>query len=624
MSQLASDAPPLARPPFRRVNFVSPAVDVERRNDGVVIVRSPRPLGAHERNIIDYLRRWADRTPDRIMIAEREASGQWRRLSYRQLRESVDRIAQSLLDRGLGQTRPVMILSGNSIEHAQMTLACMTAGVPVAPVSVAYSLMSEDFAKLRHVHALVEPKLILVQSGRQFRRALGAIDLDGTEIVCVADPPDDLPSTPFAHLLDHPPSDGLERAYGALDGDTVAKYLFTSGSTGMPKGVINTQRMLCANQRMAEIYMVPDPDDPPVLLCWLPWNHTMGGNFTFNGCLRQGGTFHIDGGRPVPGLFDKTIANLREVAPTQISNVPVGFSMLLPHLESDADLRRAFFSRLKLLGYGGASLPQELWQRYQDLAVAETGERIMFITGWGSTETAPTATSLHWAVEGTGVIGNPYPGVEVKMVPRGDRYELRLRGPIVTPGYLKRPDLTAAMFDEEGFYKIGDAGRFVDPDRPELGLRFAGRVVEDFKLDTGTFVHVGTLRVAALDAAAPALQDAVVAGHDRAFVGLLAWPNLAACKEICGAPADAASVDRLLRNPAVVAHVREGLRRHNARNPGSSTQIRRVLLMSEPPSIDGNEITDKGYVNQGATLERRADLVSRLYADPPADDVIVI
>jgi len=614
----------LAKPPFRHVDFAPPLADLERRPDGVLVLRSPRPLGDYERNVVVYLRRWSEQAPDRVMLAERGADKAWRKVTFRQMRGAADAIGQALLDRGLGPDRPVMILSGNSIEHAQLTVAAMTVGVPVAPVSLAYSLMSRDHGKLRHVFDLVRPALIMVQNGRLFETALLALDLGGVEIVAVDAPPAKVKATAFADLLSTTAGPAVEDAYGQVGPDTMAKILFTSGSTGMPKGVINTQRMLCANQRMSELLTLPDPDKPPVVLDWLPWNHTFGGNFNFNGIMRSGGTMYIDGGRPIPGMFDQTIANLREISPTQYANVPVGFSMLAPQLEADEGLRRTFFRDLKLLGYGGASMPQELWQQYQDLAVRATGERIVFTTGWGSTETAPTATSLHWPVEGTGIIGLPFPGVEIKMVPNGGKYELRVRGPIVTPGYVKRPDLTAAAFDEEGFYKIGDAGRFVDPADATKGLIFDGRVVEDFKLDTGTFVHVGSLRVAATGAAAPALQDAVVCGHDRPYVGLLAWPNLAACREICTDPALKDNAARLLQSPQVIEHIRAGLRQHNKQNPGSSTRVARVLLLTEPPSIDGNEITDKGYINQRATLERRAPLVEKLYAEPPGPDVIVI
>jgi feruloyl-CoA synthase len=348
----------------------------------------------------------------------------------------------------------------------------------------------------------------------------------------------------------------------------------------------------------------------------------MGGNALFNPLLVEGGTLHIDDGRPVPGLIDETLRNLREISPTYYSNVPAGYGMLATALEQDDALARSFFRQLRLFGYGGATLPDDLYRRLQALAIRHTGERIVMVTGWGATETAPTATSTYWNTERVGLIGLPYPGVELKMVPVGSKYELRLRGPIVTPGYHRQPELTAKAFDEEGFYKIGDAGTFVDPDDPAQGLVFAGRVVEDFKLASGTFVHVGTLRVAAIAAATPVVQDALVAGQDRDYVALLAWPNLAACRLVCGRPD--ATPQEIVADPTVRARLCEGLRAMNARATGSSLRVGRALLMTEPPSVDGNEMTDKGYVNQRAGLDRRAALVERVYADPPADDVLVI
>mgnify|MGYP001553906188 CR=1 FL=1 len=613
-----------ARPPFRHVNFMPPSVAVERRADGVVILRSTLALGPFERNIVAYLHRWSESAPERVMLAERGPDKAWARVSYGEMRRRVDLVAASLLARGLNADRPVMILSGNSIDHAVLMLAALTVGVPVAPVSVAYSLMSQDHGKLRHVFALVQPKLIFVQNGRLFEGALGSLDLDGVEVVAATAPPESIAATPFADLLSGRGEEAVAAAYAATGPDTVAKILFTSGSTGLPKGVINTQRMLCANQRMSEVVLPPDAAAPPVLLDWLPWNHTFGGNYNFNLSMRQGGTIHIDGGRPLPGMFEQTLANLREISPTQYSNVPAGFAMLAPELEKDAALSQRFFRDLKVLAYGGASLPNELWQHYQDLAVRTRGERVAFISGWGSTETAPTATSVHWLTERSGIIGLPFPGVELKMVPVGKTFELRLKGPTVMPGYLRRPDLTAEAFDEEGFYKIGDAGRLVDPDDPAQGLAFDGRVVEDFKLSSGTFVQVGALRVAVLGATQPALQDLVVAGHDKPYVALLAWPNLAACKEICRDPAARESIAGLLGSAEILAHVRAGLQRYNAAAGGSSARVARILLLAAPPSIDGNEITDKGYINQRATLERRADLVQRLYSDPPPPEVIVV
>jgi len=612
------------KPPFRKVDFLPPKVEIERRADGVIVLRSGYALGAGELNICAYLRRWAREAPERPYLVQRDASGRWRPLTFGAMHDAANAVGQALLDRGLGEGRPVMLLSGNSIAHAQLVYGAMTVGVTAVPVSPAYSLMSRDFAKLKYVFDLIRPAMVFVQNGQMYGAALRALPLEGVEVVYADAPPEGMPATAFADLLSRTPTGAVEEACAKVGPDTVAKILFTSGSTGLPKGVINTQRMLTSNQAMADALMPPGDEDPPTILDWLPWHHTFGGNYNLHAVLRLGGTMYIDAGRPIPGMFEQTIRNLRDISPTTFSNVPVGYAMLAPVLEKDASLRERFFERLKLLSYGGASLPQELWQRMQDLAVAATGERIIFVTGWGSTETAPTATVVHWAIEGAGVIGLPYPGVEIKMVPCGTKYELRVRGPIVTPGYFKRPDLTAAAFDEEGFYRIGDAGYLVDPADPHKGLAFDGRVVEDFKLDTGTWVGVGALRMKALDAAAPALQDAVVTGHDKPYAGLLAWPNVAACAALCRDPENAKSPELLVRDAGVVEHVRRGIAAHNARAEGSSGRIGRVILMAEPASLDSGELTDKGYVNQRATLERRKALVDQLYAEPPGESVVVI
>ncbi len=613
-----------AKPPFRRVDFLQPNVRTERRSDGTIVLSSGYALGAIEPNICAYLRRWAREAPDRNYLVQRDTAGEWQPATFGKMHASANAVGQALLDRGFGQGTAVMLLSGNSIAHAMLTFGAMTVGVTAVPVSPAYSLMSRDFAKLKYVFELIRPAMVFVQNGQQYGAALRALPLDGVEVVYADVPPEGMPSTALADLISRTPTAALEAAYANVGPDTVAKILFTSGSTGLPKGVINTQRMLTANQAMAQMMLPPDPADPPITLDWLPWHHTFGGNFNLHGALRLGGTMYIDAGRPIPGMFEHTVRNLRDLSPTAFSNVPVGYAMLAPVLESDAALRKSFFARLKILSYGGASLPQELWQRMQDLAIATIGERIMFITGWGSTETAPTATILHWAIEGSGVIGLPYPGVEIKMVPTGAKFELRVRGPIVTPGYFKRPDLTAAAFDEEGFYRIGDAGRLVDASDPSKGLAFDGRVVEDFKLDTGTWVTVGNLRLKALDAAAPALQDAVVTGHDRPYVGLLAWPNLAACAKLCRDPENAKTAERVVKDLGVIEHVRKGLAAHRARAAGSSERIGRVILMAEPASLDAGELTDKGYINQRATLERRKALVEALYAEPPGEGVVVV
>ena len=441
--------------------------------------------------------------------------------------------------------------------------------------------------------------------------------LTGVLLAHVDKPPPKMQSLPWSELLATKPTDAVARSIERIEPRTVGKFLFTSGSTGMPKAVINTQEMMCANLAMGQMARTRRPDDPsPVQLDWLPWNHTMGGNATFQGNLAEGGTTYIDDGKPLPGLFEETLRNLREISPTYFANVPAGYAMLATALEKDESLAKRFFRNLNSLAYGGATLPSDLYERMETLAVKHTGYRLPFVTGWGSTETAPTATTVHWASERVGLIGLPFPGVQLKLVPTGEagRYELRLKSVIVTPGYHRRPDLTAEMFDEEGFYKIGDAGRFVDPADPSWGLIFDGRVVEDFKLMSGTFVLVGTLRTTAIAAATPVLQDAVICGHDRDHVGLLGFPNIAACRELADDRGARLTTAELLAHPAVVGTLRDGLARMNAEGKGSSMQVRRALLMADPPSVDGHEITDKGYINQRATLERRKALVDRLYA----------
>lgn len=611
-------------PPFRRIPWPARDIEVDRRADGTVLMRSRLPLDPVPDHVPGLLRRWGIEAPQRTWLAQRRGPDRaWRRVSYGEALATVDALSQALIDLGLGPGRPVMILSGNSLEHALLTMAAMQVGAPAAPVSPAYSLVSQDHAKLRHVFALVEPGMVFVQDGPPFDRALAALDLRGVTVVHAERPPSRVKGVPWDTLAATRPTEAVAARLATVGPDTVGKLLFTSGSTGMPKAVPNTQRMMCANLAMYLQCRPRDPSDPPPqLLDWLPWNHTMGGNALFHPVLADGGTLHVDDGRPLPGQFEETIRNLREVAPTYMSNVPAAWAMLATALEQDEGLARHFFSRLRLMGYGGATLPDDLYRRLQALAVRHTGERIVMVTGWGCTETAPTATSTYWNTERVGLIGLPYPGVELKMVPAGGKYEVRIRGPIVMAGYHRQPELTAKAFDEEGFYRIGDAATFVDPADPAEGLVFAGRVVEDFKLDSGTFVHVGTLRVAAIAAASPVVQDALVAGQDRPSVGLLAWPNLAACRLVAGLPeADAAT---LVRHPAVIATLRDGLRAMNARAGGSSGRVGRVLFLLEPPSVDGNEITDKGYVNQRAGLERRAADVARLYAEPPGDGVLVI
>ncbi|KYK47600.1 acyl-CoA synthetase [Bradyrhizobium liaoningense] len=619
-----SAAAVMTKPAFRKVQWLARDIEVERRNDGTVVLKSRIPLQPYEKHIPASLAKWAKEAPERIWLAQRGGPNrEWRKVSYGEANRTVDALTQGLLNLKLAG-RPVTILSGNSIEHALMTQAAMQARAPAAPVSPAYSLMSHDHVKLKYLFDLIKPAVVMVQDGPTFEKALKALDLTGVTVVHVARPCDGIESVSFAELAATSVTADVEASIAEITPQTVGKLLFTSGSTGMPKAVINTQEMMCANAAMMMQVRPRDPNGPiSTMLDWMPWNHTMGGNAAFHPILVDGGTLYIDDGRPMPGQFDETLRNLREISPTYYANVPAGYAALAAAMEKDDALCRSFFKNLSIMAYGGARLPDDLYERMQALAVKTTGERIVFYTGWGSTETAPTSTGTYWDTERVGLIGLPFPGVELKMVPCGSKYELRLRGVNVTPGYFGQSDLTTKMFDEEGFYCIGDAGIFVDDTDPVQGIIFAGRVVEDFKLTTGTFVHVGSLRTDAIAAATPVVHDALVAGQDRAFIGLLAWPNLHACRQLVGNP-DLSFADAV-RHPEVIACFRRGLEAHNRECEGASSRmIARAMLMVEPPSIDGNELTDKGYINQRAGLERRAALVERLYADRPDQDVIVL
>lgn len=606
------------------IDFAPALVNVEETPDGGFILSSPMPLEQYEDSLGVLLRRWAEETPDRIFIGERNPAGEWSVLTYRETACRADSIAQALIDRKLGPERPVMILSGNSVSHALLMLGCFIAGVPVAPVSVAYSLLSDDFFKLKAIFSEVRPALIFTENGTMFSRALHALDLSGVEVVIREGKVDDVPASSFANLLETPVTGEVEQAFEKVNSGTIAKILFSSGSTGQPKGILNTHGMLCANQQMLAQIWPFTKTIPPVLVDWLPWNHTFGGNHNFNLVLKSGGTLYIDEGKPVPALVLKTVNNLADISPTIYFNVPSGFAMLLPYLERDETLRNNFFKKLQLIFYAGAALPQDLWQRLEAVAIKATGRKVPMTSSWGSTETSPLATSAHFPIDRAGVIGLPCPGVTLKMVPSDEKFELRVKGPHVTPGYLNRPDLTRDAFDADGFYKIGDAGMFADPMDPGKGISFAGRIAEDYKLTTGTWVHVGKTRLEVLTAVAPLLQDALVTGHDREYVGILAWPNIAGCRELCRDSEAALPLEELVTSGEVVDHLRQAMATYNGTHTGSATRVRRVMLMTEPPSIDANEITDKGYINQRAALERRDNLVARLYSATPGPDVIIV
>src|SRR5215831_18804967 len=611
---------PMSAAPLRPIAYGAPRVVCEKAADGSLRLRSADPLAPHDPSLARLFRAAGERHPDRTFLAERQAGGDWRRLTYAGARGLVDALAQGLIERGLSAERPVMLLSGNGIDHALLTLAGHTAGVPVAPISVAYSLQSQDHAKLKHIAALLAPGLIYVADTGPFAKALAALELKA-EIVASRNGANIEGVTAFDQLAQGRPGPALGQSAAAIGADTIAKFLFTSGSTSLPKGVINTHGMLTANQQqLAQIWPFLD-EAPLVLLDWLPWNHTFGANHNFNLVLRHAGTLYIDGGKPVPGLIDETVRNLGEVSPTVYFNVPAGYAALLPFLERGEAMARSFFGKLRLIFYAGAALPQDLWERLEIVSQRVTGERVPMTSSWGTTETSPLSTAAHFMIERAGPIGVPVPGVELKLVPAGDKLEVRVRGPHVTPGYWKRPDLTRAAFDEDGFYKPGDAVRFADPAEPAKGIVFDGRLAEDFKLATGTWVAVGALRVGALAAATPALQDAIIAGENREWIGMLAWLNPAGCRKLIGCDAP---LSELVRHSVVREHVGRAIARWNADHGGSSQRIVRVLLLADAPSIDANEITDKGYINQRLTLERRKADVERLFAAAPAADVLIV
>ena len=599
--------------------FTPPAVELLRREHDQLL-RSRHVLKAYARCTGEFLEHWARRAPERAFLLER-AGRDWRGLSYAEMLEQVRRVGAWLLGRELSTERPVAILSENSVEQGVLTLACLHVGVPVAPISPAYSLQSKDFGKLRAIVRALRPGLIYVSDAERFGPALGAIRELHQALIVSGDNSDAGGVVTFDSLKQLRNDDAVQRAFAALTPDTVAKVMFTSGSTSEPKGAINTQRMLCSNQQaIAQIWAFLSR--PPVLLDWLPWHHTFGGNHNFNMVLRNGGTLYIDRGRPLPGQFEETLANLREVSPSLSLNVPRAYDMLVVALRGDAELRGRFFAQLECVFYAGASLPQHLWEALRELARQTLGRELPMLSSWGLTETAPTATIGHFQPDRAGIIGLPLPGSELKLVPNGDKTEVRVRGPNVTPGYLGRADLSADCFDEEGFFKTGDAVRFVDAQHPECGLLFDGRIGEDFKLSTATWVNVGALRLDAIAALAPVAQDVAVAGHDRDEIGLLVFPNLAGCRTLCPDLAEDAAPQVVLTHAAVRARITQGLAQLTRTSTGSSTCARRALLLLEPPSIDAGEITDKGYINQRAVLTRRAALVAKLYQVPLEPEVI--
>jgi feruloyl-CoA synthase len=620
---LTERRPDPAASPVRPVRLGPREVTIDRRADGTIYVRSVHALAPYPTKLTERLERWADAAPDRSFLAQRDAAGGWRHLTYARTLDLVRRVGTALLRRNPSPERPVVILSGNDIEHALLGLAAMYVGIPYAPISPPYSLISGDFSKLKHILGLLTPGLVFAADGNLFSRAIEAAVPADVEVVVTRNPPPGRPSTLFADLAATAPDAAADAAHAAVTPDTVAKILFTSGSTGSPKGVINTQRMWCANQVMLHTSLAFFKDEPPVLVDWAPWHHTAGGNHDVGLVLMNGGTMYIDEGKPLPGLIETTVKNLREIAPTWYFTVPKGYEALLPYFRADAELRRNFFSRLKVLWFAGAALSQPVFDEMKELAIKTCGERILFLTGLGSTETAPFALARIWESANSTNMGLPPPGSELKLVPMEGKLDARLRGPHITPGYWRQPELTAKAFDEEGFYRLGDALKFEDPQRPEQGLLFDGRTAEDFKLASGTWVSVGPLRARMVEHLAPLARDVVIAGADRDDIGILIFPDLDACRRLSGAPADAPP-EAVLYHPQVTSELRGRLNSMARQATGGSNRVCRALMLTTPPSLDAGEITDKGSLNQRAVLRERAGTVEELYREPPMPHVITI
>jgi feruloyl-CoA synthase len=602
---------PQPAPRYREVSIGHAPVAVTEEQ-GVLHMRSLEPLAELPARLLDRLVHWARVRPEQTFIAARQADGDWRRVSYAQMLESVRAIAQALLSYGLSADKPLALLSGNDIEHLQLALGAMYAGIPYCPVSPAYSLLSQDFAKLRHVCDLLQPGLVFVSDAAAYQRAIDAVLPAETPLISVRGHVPGRTQVSFASLLQTPGGSAADQAFNATGPDSIAKFLFTSGSTKLPKAVITTQRMLCANQQMLLQTFPVFGEEPPVLVDWLPWNHTFGGSHNVGIVLYNGGTFYLDAGKPTAQGFAETLRNLKEVSPTAYLTVPKGWEELVSALEQDAELRECFFARMKLFFFAAAGLSQSVWDRLDRVAEQHCGERIRMMAGLGMTEAAPSCTFTTGPLSMAGYIGLPAPGCEVRLVPVDGKFEGRFRGPHIMPGYWRAPEQTAEVFDPHGFYCSGDAIKLADPNRPQLGLMFDGRIAEDFKLSSGVFVSVGPLRNRAVLEGSPYVQDLVIAAPDRECLGALVFPRLYECRRLAGLNADASDADVLASAP-VRQWFGDWLQRLNRDATGNASRLEWIALLDEPASIDRGEITDKGSINQRAVLQWRAAKVEALY-----------
>jgi feruloyl-CoA synthase len=613
----------VASGPLRAISFGNPDVSVERRADGTIYLRPKKSLGDYPVRLTDRLHHWAAVEPDRIFMAERRADGGWRQITYAQLMTATRQLASALLARDLSAEKPIVILSGNSIDHALIAFGALYAGIPFCPVSPAYSLVSKDYGKLSYLMKLLTPGLVFADDAGKFADALSANVPAATEIAASRGTVPGRQVTMLADLLATPENPGLDRVHDAIGPDTVAKFLLTSGSTGNPKAVINTQRMLCANQVMLRETLAFLKDEPPVIVDWLPWNHTFGGNHNVGLTLFNGGSMYLDEGKPMPGGIEETVRNLREISPTVYFNVPKGYESLLPYLRDDKALRAKFFHRLHAMFFSGAALSPFVWNSLDELAMQEKGYRVPVLTGLGATETAPFFMSVRPDTSRSGHVGLPVLGNDAKLVPNNGKLEIRARGPNVTPGYWRQPELTAKAFDEEGFYKFGDALKPAVADDFDAGFDFDGRIAEDFKLASGTWVSVGPLRARFVAACAPLVRDVVIAGINRDEISALVVLDLDGCRLINPA-LPAGDIAAAASDPGIREAFRERFRKFLATSTGSSTRVTRAVLFDTPLSIDRGEVTDKGSINQRAVLDHRAALIEELYASAPPAHVITL
>ncbi|WP_342709043.1 feruloyl-CoA synthase [Bradyrhizobium sp. B124] len=620
-ADISASASTTSAHPLRPISFGNPDVTVERHDDGTIYLRPKLKLADYPARLTDRLHHWANAEPNRVFMAERAAGGGWRQITYAQLLETTRRLASALIARGLSAERPIVILSGNSIDHALIALGALYAGIPFCPVSPAYSLVSRDYGKLGFVIKLLTPGLVFVDDADKFADALRANVGPDVEIAASRGTVPGREVTRLADLMATPEEPRLDATHAAIGPDTIAKFLLTSGSTGNPKAVINTQRMICANQVMLRETLAFLKDEPPVIVDWLPWNHTFGGNHNVGLTLYNGGSMYLDEGKPMPGGIEETVRNLREISPTVYFNVPKGYESLLPYLRDDAGLRAKFFHRLHAMFFSGAALSPFIWNSLDALAVQETGYRVPMLTGLGATETSPFFMSVRPDTSRSGHVGLPVSGNDAKLVPNNGKLEVRAKGPNVTPGYWRQPELTAKAFDEEGFYKFGDALKPANTGDLDAGFDFDGRIAEDFKLASGTWVSVGPLRARFVGTCAPLVRDVVIAGLNRDELAAIVILDLDGCRLINPQLASG-DIAAAANDPLVRAAFRERFARVLASATGSSNRIARAILLDTPLSIDRGEVTDKGSINQRAVLEHRTDIIEALYAPVPPASVI--